>query len=154
MEYTYLKDFNKTTVDNMDTVQAVISETGAMVDSTLFPLIEEAEKGDFMAMVEIYEMFAFGEHGVTQNYEMALRYCNKLHQVGLESDKKILVSTGLNNLAYLYHNFGKEEEAHDAFFEAFKYMVANLEPQEWDKQIVNLVTEYVKGLEENEEELS
>ena len=36
-------------------------------------------------------------------------------------------------------DFGREQEAHDAFFKAFEYMVAKLEPQEWDIQIVNLV---------------
>ena len=150
MEYKYLNEFNKTSVDNMEAVQAIISETGAIIDSKLLPLIDEAEKGDFEVMAEVYEMFAFGNHGVMPHFEMALRYCTRLHEVGLKANNKELIAEGLNNLAYLYHNFGKEEEAHDAFLEAFKYMVAHLEPQEWDKQIVNLVTDYVNGLDEIE----
>ena len=101
-------------------------------------------------LAEVYEMFAFGNHGVKPNFELAHRYCIKLHEVGLESNSKELIAEGLNNLAYLYHNFGREQEAHDAFFKAFKYMVAKLEPQEWDIQIVNLVTEYINTLEQNQ----
>lgn len=149
MEYKYLNDFSKTSVDNMEAVQSVISETGAIIDSKLFPLIDEAEKGDFGAMAELHEMFTYGFNDIKPNYELAMRYCTKLRQFNASSNDPSIISEGLNAQAYLYHNFGKEEEAHDAFLEAFKYMVAHLEPHEWDKQIVNLVTEYVNGLEEN-----
>jgi len=149
MDATYLKKFDKTTVNNMEIVQAVLSEAGGIIDSSLFPLIEAAETGDFEVMAEIYEMFAFGSHGVTPNFPIALRYCTKLHAVGLKSEQPPLISEGLNNFAYLYHNFGKEEQAHTAFLTAFKYMVAHLEPKEWDKQIVNLVVEYVNNIDEN-----
>ena len=148
MKYGYLKDFDKTSVDDMEAVQAVIYETGAIIDSKLFPLIDEAEKGDFGAMAELYDMFTFGVNDIRPNYELAMRYCTKLRDFHASSNDASVISEGLNAQAYLYHFFGKEDLAHNAFLEAFKYMVAHLEPQEWEKQIVNLVTEYVNGLEE------
>ena len=147
MKYTYLEKFDKTSIDDMEAVQAVISETGSMLDSKLFPLIDEAEKGDFGAMAELYEMFTYGNNDILPNYELAMRYCTKLIEKNSSSNDHDLISEGLNARAYLYHNFSKDDLAHDAFLEAFKYMVANLEPHLWDKQIVNLVTDYVNGIE-------
>lgn len=144
MKYTYLENFTKTSVDNMESVQEVITTTGAIVDSKLFPLIDEAEKGDFGAMAELYEMFTFGENDVTPNYKMALRYWTKLHFSNIDSEDKAIISEGLNNHVYLHLQFDKMEEATESLEKAFKFMVTHFEAHEWDAQLIKLMAENIE----------
>lgn len=139
MNFTYLENFTKTTVEDMAKVQEAIKSAGVVIDSKLFPVIEEAENGDFGAQAELYEMFAFGENGVTPNYEMAYRYWEKLKARNEESGDKELISESLNNLAFLHLQFDKMAIARDSFIEAFTYMVSNLEPHLWERQMIELM---------------
>jgi len=144
MKLTYIENFNKTSVDNMEAVQEAISKAGVPIDSKLLPLIDEAEKGDFGSMAELYEMFTFGDNNVKPSYEMSMRYWTKLHAINLASEDPIVISESLNNFGYLHYEFEKMEEATNGFMEAFRYMVSNLEPKEWDAQIVKLVAENIE----------
>ena len=143
MNYTYVKDFDKSTVDDMTKVQAVINETGAIIDASLFPLIEEAETGDFGALAELFEMFAYGFSDVTPNYKLGLRYWTKLNEIvhrDMSDDLEIVANT-YNTYAYMQSEFGNIEEANKAFLVAFQYMVANLHPSAWDEKIIGYVSE-------------
>lgn len=139
MEFTYLENFTKTSVDDMEKVQEALKSSSVIIDSKFFPLIEEAENGDFGAQAELYEMFSFGENGVTPNYEMAHRYWEKLKERNEESGDKELISESLNNLAFLHFQFDKMGIARDSLLEAFTYMVSNLEPHLWERQIMELM---------------
>ena len=145
MDYIYLENFTKTKVDNMELVQAALQETSAIVDVKLFPLIEGAEKGGYAEMAELFEMFCYGKNNVTPNYEMAYRYCSRLQEENLQSDNPEVISEGLNAIAYMENTFGNIEAAKEAFLTAFKYMVSKLEPENWDKQIIQLVSYNIDG---------
>lgn len=143
MEFIYLKKFAKTSVDDMEAVQEVVKVAGGLIDAALFPLIDAAEQGDYGAMAELWEMFVRGTNKVKPNYNLAMRYWSRLQQHNLKTEDPVVISEGLNNYAYLHHDFDKMEEATQAFIEAFRYMVTHLEPKDWDKQVIQLVAENI-----------
>jgi len=152
MDFVYLEDFSKTSVDNMELVQSALIETGAVVDTKLFPLIEEAENGNFLAQAEIQEMFTYGYNDVTPNYEMAKRYLKKIQATNLESQDPVRIAEGLKAKAKMHYQFDKLWLASDAFMECFKYTVVNLEPNEWDSEIIKVVADNLEDYQDDSEE--
>lgn len=138
VELRYLDKFTKTIIENMESVQEVIKKSGSVIDAKLLSLIDEAEKEDFGAMAELYDMFAFGTNGVERNYDMALYYWSKLHRDNSKDGDPELISEGLNNLAFLHIDFDKMALARGSVLEAFTYMVKNLECHLWERQIIAL----------------
>ena len=123
MDYTYLDNFTKESVDDMQVVQNALKETGAILDSKLFPLIEEAEKGSFLAQAELYEMFVFGFNDIKPNYELAKRYTEKLQAANLAAGEPIRITEGMKAVARMHYEFEEYGLASDALLECMKYMV-------------------------------
>lgn len=155
MDYSYIENFSKTSVDNMELVQNALKKTGAIVDSKLFPLIEEAENGNFLAQAELFEMFVGGFNDVTPNYEMAKRYVQMVQLSNLQSEDPIRIAEGLKAVAKMHYQFDELWLASDAYLEAFRYTVINLEPNDWDSEVIKVVADnledYQDDIEEGEE---
>lgn len=144
MKFLYLKDPPKNTIF-IDTVQAALKETGAIVDSKLLPIIEHAELGNFEAMADLYEMFVYGHNNVKPNYEMAKRYAYQLFDDSLESGDPAVIFEGLKSLAYMHSEFNETELSNQAFFKCFSYMVNNIEPINWDVDLVQTLAKNLEG---------
>ncbi|MEM9889063.1 MAG: hypothetical protein AAF849_24490 [Bacteroidota bacterium] len=154
MEFQYLEDFSKTTVNNMELVQTALKETGATIDTKLFPLIEEAENDNALAQYELHDMFVYGLNNVKPNYKMAERYFNKIQDANIAEGDSKLISEGMKAKALFHHEFGEDSLASTALLDCFKYMVSNLEPIDWDSEVIALVSEnfaeWQEGIRENE----
>jgi hypothetical protein len=151
MDFVYIENFSKTSVDNMELVQSALRETGAVVDTKLFPLIEEAENGNFLAQAEIQEMFTYGYNDVLPNYELAKRYIKKIQEANLESEDPIRIAEGLKAVAKMHYQFDEMWLASDAFMECFKYTVTNLEPNDWDSEVIKIVADNLDDYQDTEE---
>jgi len=152
MEYSYLDDFSKTSVGDIEAIQAVLKETGAIVDAKLFSLIEEAENGNFLAQAELYEMFVYGFNDVTPNYNLAKRYFERLQFSNLQSNDPIRIAEGLKAKAKMHYEFNELWLASDAFMECFKYTVTNLEPNDWDSEVIKVVADNIEDYQDDPEE--
>ena len=151
MDYLYVENFSKTSVDNMEVVQNALKRTGAIVDSKLFPLIEEAENGNFLAQAELHDMFTYGYNGITPNYEMAKWYVKKLQAANLESEDPIRIAEGLKAIAKMHYQFEELLLASGAFMECFKYTVTNLDPNDWDSEIIKVVADNLEDYQDDSE---
>ena len=152
MNYTYIENFSKTSVDNMELVQSALKEANAIIDSKLFPLIEEAENGNFLAQAELFEMFVYGDNDIAPNYEMAKRYFKKLQDANIESKDPIRIAEGLKAAARMHYHFDELWLASDAYMECFKYTVTNLEPNDWDSEVIKVVADNLEDYQDNEDE--
>ena len=152
MLLSYLENFSKTSADDPAVVQNVLEETGTIVDIKLFPLIEEAEAGNFLAQAELFEIFTFGDDDITPNYVLAKRYFQKLQLANLESGDPVRIAEGLKASMLMHNQFEKYELAHDALMKCFKYTVANLEPNDWDQEIISLMAEHLEEYQDVESE--
>lgn len=141
MKYTYIENFSKTSVDDMELVQKVLTETGAILDSKLFPLIEEAEKGSYEIMAELFEMFTYGDNDIMPNYELAKRYSSRLHKANLELDNHKIIAEGLQAIATMHSQFNNLKEAEKALLECFIYTVTNLPLEQWNPQVIKVVAD-------------
>lgn len=147
MQLDHLKNFCKTTIDDMAVIQHVLKETTAIVDSRLFPLIEEGEKGNVPAMVDLWEMFAYGKGGVAPNLELAKRYW-RIIQLDFEySGNQLGYSNGLNVYAYLMSDFDQVEEEMKAYAKALHYMVENLPLSQWEPRIIHFVSDNFEAIQ-------
>ena len=153
MDYTYIEDFSKTSVDNMEVVQAALAETSTVVDTKLFPLIEEAENGNFLAQAELFEMFVYGNHDITPDYQMAKRYFEKVQAANIESQDPVRIAEGLKAAARMHYHFDKLWLASSAYMECFKYTVANLEPNDWDSEVIKVVADNLEDYQDDSEEI-
>ena len=153
MDYSYIENFSKTSVDDMELVQAALRETGAVVDTKLFPLIEEAENGNFLAQAEIQEMFTYGYNDVTPNYELAKRYIEKIQAANMESQDPIRIAEGLKAVAKMHYQFDEMWLASDAFMECFQYTVKHLEPNDWDSEVIKVVADNLEDYQDDSEEI-
>jgi hypothetical protein len=151
MNFKYIENFEKTSVDNMELVQIALKETGAVVDTKLFPLIEEAEKGTYEIMAELFEMFCYGDNDIHPNYEMAKRYAEKLHQQNLEMGDHLITAQGLEAIAVMHNSFNNVSASSDYLLECFKYMVKNLPPEQWIKQVIKVVADNLEDYQDKEE---
>lgn len=148
MKLKYIENFEKTSVENMELVQAALKETGAIVDTKLFPLIEEAEKGEYAPMAELFEMFCYGDNEIKPNYELAKRYAERLHKQNLEVDDHLITAQGLEAIAVMHNHFKNFSASSDSLLECFIFMVKNLPPQQWIKQVVKVVADNLEDYQD------
>ena len=151
MKFKYIESFSKTTVDDMQLVQTALKETGAIVDSKLFPLIEEAEKGSYEIMAELFEMFSYGDNDIQPNYEMAKRYAERLHQQNLEIGDHLITAQGLEAIAVMHNHFKNFTKSSETLLECFIYMVKNLPPEQWIHQVIKVVADNLEDYQNTEE---
>lgn len=152
MDYSYIENFSKTSVDNMELVQTALKEAGTVVDTKLFPLIEEAENGNFLAQAELFEMFVYGNSDITPDYAMAKRYFEKIQTANVESKDPIRIAEGLKAAARMHYHFDKLWLASDAYMECFQYTVKNLEPNDWDSEVIKVVADNLEDYQDDPEE--
>lgn len=141
MKFKYIESFSKTTVDDMQLVQTALKETRAIVDSKLFPLIEEAENGRYEIMAELFEMFCYGDNDIQPNYEMAKRYAERLHKQNLEIGDHLITAQGLEAIAVMHNHFKNFTKSSEILLECFIFMVKNLPTEQWIKQVIQIVSE-------------
>jgi len=152
MDFVYLEDFSKTSVDDMELVQTVLKETGVLIDSKLFPYIEEAEKGDFLVQAELFEIFTEGLNDIPPNYIMAKRYAEKLQAANVESGDPERIAEGLKAIALMHYEFEELYLASDAFLECFTYTVKNLPVTEWDSEVIKVVADNLEDYQPSDED--
>jgi hypothetical protein len=150
MNYSYLKGFYKTTVDDMAVVQKVLKETNSVLDAKLFPHIEEAENGNFEMMAELYEMFVHGQNDIKPNYALAKYYSKKIHAISVTENPPEAIAESLKMIAMMHYKFGELELASEAFLECFTYYVTNLAVSEWDSEVIKLVADNLEDYQDTD----
>ncbi|MEO1217602.1 MAG: hypothetical protein AAFY45_29005 [Bacteroidota bacterium] len=129
MSFTYAFEYNSK-IENLEKLQAFLSDKGIMLDAKYLPVINMAENGDFQAMCEMCSLFAEGRDGVMSNYEMAKRYGQKIHEQNLASEDPVIILESLSNLAMLEAKFGNIEQSKTYFQESFNHMIQNFYNQD------------------------
>jgi len=109
-----------------------------LIDSKLFPYIEEAESGSYEVMAELFEMFTYGDNDILPNYEFAKRYSSRLHSKNLEVNDPKMIAT-------MHNQFENYEEAAKVLLECFTYTVKNLPVEQWEPQVIKIFAENLEA---------
>ena len=153
MELKYFDEFTKTHIEDMEAVQKVVKLSGSIIDTKLFPLIDEAEMGDLVAMAELWEMFVYSYNNVTPSYEGAKYYWDKIAEENREETNPIILSSRLNTKTFMLAKFEDDDEKYaEVLMEAFKYMVANVPVERWNNEIFSMMQNSLPYFQEEEEE--
>lgn len=138
MKLYYDKDYSNTKIGDIKTVQEVLKIAGAIVDVKIIPWLQEAEKGDYTAMKELWTMFVYGTNQVKPNYKMAKRYFDKLSEKAKLSNEPVNIAQAMMNKVHMMREFETDYDLTlNAMLKAFKYMVNQTEFDDWDLEFFN-----------------
>ena len=140
MSFEYLNNF-KSNVSDISIVQSVLAKSpGALISDKYFPVIEEAENGNFDAKCEMAHLFTNGGEGIKTNYTLAVYYADQILDWALnqQNDPYVRVENLKNRgvIEGMEHNW---EEARKYFLQAFRIMVNNFEPENWDMSVYDFL---------------
>ncbi|OED34637.1 hypothetical protein AB832_07125 [Flavobacteriaceae bacterium (ex Bugula neritina AB1)] len=130
----------------MSVVQSVLEKSpGTIIPARYYPIIEIAETEDsqrsFNAVCELVHLFANGTNGVKKNYPLAVYYSDMLLDWALNNQPDpfdpYVVVENMKNRAVIEGDHENWEEAREKLLEAYRYQVANMEPEEWDGEILD-----------------
>lgn len=140
MKLLYDTDYSKTKLTDRALIEKILKSTGAIVDACILPVLQEAERGDYTAMKELWVMFVNGTNNIRPNYEMAKRYQYRLKAKALKSQDPVQIAQAKINNAYMIVEF--ESDFHqmlDPILDAFRYMVTNCAFDDWDMEFYDYV---------------
>lgn len=138
MKLYYDKDYSNTKLGDITPIQEVLKFAGAIVDIKILPWLQEAEKGDYVAMRELWTMFVYGTNQVKPNYKMAKRYFSKLNDKALASGEPVDIAQAMMNEVHMMQEFETDYDLTlNAMLKAFKYMVNETEFDSWDLEFFN-----------------
>lgn len=129
-------------MNDLNTAKDILKAAG-VVDVVLLPLFEKAVQGDHAALIDVCEYFTYGKNKVTPNFDIALHFWTKIHQLHQTINDPVLHSESLNSYAFIHLEFDRLEEATIAFLKAFQYMVSSLTPNNWDKDVLQMVIDNI-----------
>lgn len=142
MKLLYGKEYSDVNLRNIESVQTALERSGAIIDTKLLPIIQEAEAGDQIAMRELWEMFVNGFNNVTPNFAMAERYWLRLFQTAEESGNPELIDQALRAQSYMFKVFWQgSPEADQVTKAALSYMIDNLPFEKWDADFIREIQE-------------
>lgn len=140
MKLIYGSDYTKTKLTDLSRVENVLRKSGAVVDICLLPILQEAEKGDDLAMKELWEMFVHGSNNVSPNYFMAKRYQKRLTDIAIQSKNTVKIAQALINNAYMIVEFESDYyRMLDPILDAFRYMIEHCAFEDWDMEFFDYV---------------
>ena len=133
MSFEYLADDFKTQVEDIKIVNKLLrGKKKVFIDPKYLAIIEEAEKGNIEAIVEMAEAFSNGIQGVQPNYELTMHFAHKIYEKDQIENHPEVILNDLQNFAAIAAQFGKWEEAKKWQLKAVRYMVMSFEPESWN----------------------
>lgn len=113
-------------------VERVVSESGAILDSDIFILIDEAEAGDYKVMEELWILFTYGSKKVKPNLKLAERYWLAIRDYNMFYGSTF-VAQSKADYAFMHSEFSQDkDEVVRLVVDAIQYMVNQVEPGNWD----------------------
>lgn len=153
-EYLEVKDV-PAQVKDMSVVQKVLEKApGTIIPARYYPIIEIAETEDssrsFDAVCELVHLFANATNGVKRNYTLAVYYSDLLLDWALNNQPEpfehYVVVENMKNRAVIEGDAKNWEEARRRLIETHQYQVNNMEPEEWDGEVIDYLYSVIQEL--------
>ena len=138
--FKYFK--NTENFENCPAACEILAREKLVLDAKFLPVLEAAENGNLMALLELQNSFAYGENGISKNYKMARYYSDMLLKetstCPILSQTPQLYFEALRASAYLEFNSDNLDRAKFELIEAMGIMKKHLHKKKWDMQLLNL----------------
>lgn len=142
MNFLYVNNEKKQITDYEKIKKVLGLDKSVIIDSSLFPIIEQAENGCGLAMAELRDSFTEGKNGVSPNYILAKHYSRLCFELIKDFPEFFSNENYLFTLradVQIDYNFKKIKEGNIGLLKAVRFMVAELPPDKWDYSLIDLV---------------